>query len=167
MKCKNKSAGCLGLANPTDSLAIDSDLQCEICQHIIPSDMAKMMQDTAMNTLHESDDPDTCQANNFNYKTIAQLGNAQDTMDNLKNLERFLPQSNHIMVNLKLKLIDQVIANDDERILFEEIAITFCFQLLQMARLIAPGKSKLRGKFTCNMYFHLCNSISLIIHYIM
>ena len=100
-----------------------------------------------MNSLQESDDPDTCQNNNFNYKTMANLGNAQDTMDNLVNLERFLPQSNHIMVNLKLKLIDQIIANDNERTKFEEIAIKFCFELLQMARLIAPGKSKLRGKY--------------------
>lgn len=100
-----------------------------------------------MNSLQESDDPDTCQNNNFNYKTLANLGNAQDTLDNLVNLERFLPQSNHIMVNLKLKLIDQVIANDNERAQFEEIAIKFCFELLQMARLIAPGKSKLRGKY--------------------
>ena len=100
-----------------------------------------------MNSLQESDDPDTCQNNNFNYKTLANLGNTQDTMDNLVNLERFLPQSNHIMVNLKLKLIDQIIANDNERAQFEEIAIKFCFELLQMARLIAPGKSKLRGKY--------------------
>ena len=41
-----------------------------------PSDLAKMMQDTAMNSLHESDDSDTCQANNFNYTTVANLGKA-------------------------------------------------------------------------------------------
>ena len=113
-----------------------------------------MMQDTAMNSLHESDDPDTCQANNFNYTTISNLGNAQETMDNLSNLERFLPQSNHIMVNLKLKLIVQVIANDNERTQFEETAINFCFQLLQMAKNIAPGKSKLRGKQCTRYSFH-------------
>jgi len=152
LKCKNKSAGCLGVANLIDSQSLDSDLICETCQFVISSDMAKMMQDTAMNSLQESDDPDTCQNNNFNYKTLANLGNAQDTMDNLVNLERFLPQSNHIMVNLKLKLIDQVIANDNERAQFEEIAIKFCFELLQMARLIAPGKSKLRG--VLSMEYH-------------
>ena len=76
LKCKNKSAGCLGIANPIDSLSLDSDLQCEVCQHVIPSDLAKMMQDTAMNSLHEYQDPDTCQANNFNYTTVANLGKA-------------------------------------------------------------------------------------------
>ena len=46
LKCKNKSAGCLGVANLIDSQSLDSDLICEACQFVISSDMAKMMQDT-------------------------------------------------------------------------------------------------------------------------
>ena len=72
-------------------------------------------------------------------------GDAQDTLDTLTNLGRFLPESNHVMVDLKLKLIDQVIENDSLRDQFEDKASEFCFQLLQTARVIAPGKSKLRG----------------------
>ena len=46
LKCKNKSAGCQGIANPIDPQSLDSDLICETCQFVISSQIAKMMQDT-------------------------------------------------------------------------------------------------------------------------
>ena len=94
-----------------------------------------MMQDTAMNSAQAYK---KCDEDNENL--------AQDTMNVLSNLERFLPQSNHIMVDLKLRLIDQVIVHPDLREGFEEVAINFCFELLKVARIVAPGKSKLRGE---------------------
>ena len=50
------------------------------------------------------------------------------------------------MVDLKMRLIDQVIGDVSLREQFEDTAIDFCLELLRMARLIAPGKSKLKGK---------------------
>ncbi len=91
--------------------------------------MAKMMQETAMNSL-----------------LINEGQSPQDMMNALHNLERFLPQSNHIMVGLKMKLVDLVIDDESLRAQFEDMAIKMCFQMLNLARLIAPGKSKLRGK---------------------
>ena len=130
LKCKNKADQCTGLAALVDPLSTESDWTCliESCQFTISSDMAKMMLETSMNSISGEN-----------------TGDAQDTLDTLTNLGRFLPESNHVMVDLKLKLIDQVIENDSLRDQFEDKAIEFCFQLLQTARVIAPGKSKLRG----------------------
>lgn len=132
IKCNKKP--CQGTVSLIDPLSSDSDLQCDKCENILSCDMAKIIQETAMNSLKESE---TC---------------AEKTLGTLTNLERFLPQSNHIMVDLKMKLIDQVIAEDAHRKEFEDTAIQFCLQLLQLARLIAPGSSKLRG--VLSMKFH-------------
>ena len=116
-----------------------STLVCNLCQNTISCDMAKMMQDTAMNSINGK----ACHPN--------------ETLEIMKNLERFLPKTNHIMIDLKLKLIDQVIEDESLRKEFEEIAINFCFELLNMARNIAPGTSKLRGlyflHFICKLQF--------------
>ena len=85
------------------------------------------MQDTAMNLIN------------------GKAENPKDAIEILNNLERFLPQGNHIMVDLKLRIIDQVIEDQSLRGPFEDIATNFCFELLNMARNIAPGTSKLRG----------------------
>ena len=100
---------------------------CNLCQNVISCDTAKMMQDTAMNLIN------------------GKAENPKDAIEILNNLERFLPQGNHIMVDLKLRIIDQVIEDQSLRGPFEDIAINFCFELLNMARNIAPGTSKLRG----------------------
>ena len=140
LKCKNKAIQCSGVAVMVDPLNIESDWICKMCDFTISCDMAKMMQDTALNCINEEN------------------VSAQSTMEALKNLSRFLPESNHVMVDLKMRLIDQVIANESLRNEFEDTAIQFCFQLLQTARVIAPGKSKLRGKFiqeSCKFIFQL------------
>jgi len=134
IRCKNKSANCPGSAYPSEPLELDSDLICNLCQNVISCDTAKMMQDTAMNLIN------------------GKAENPKDSIEILNNLERFLPQGNHIMVDLKLRIIDQVIEDQSLRGPFEDIAINFCFELLNMARNIAPGTSKLRG--VLSMKFH-------------
>lgn len=126
LKCKNKAINCQGVASQLDPLNADSDLECNLCKQVITNESAKMMQDFVMNSIGSISKPD-------------------DTLETLKNMERFLPHSNHIMVDLKLKLIDQVLENEALREKFEELAIKFCFQLLQLAKIVAPGLSKLRG----------------------
>lgn len=142
LKCKNKADSCQGIAIPIDPLSLESDLKCNLCQQIIGCDLAKIMQETAMNSANQQN------AESSDEKI------AQDIMETFNNLQRFLPQSNHVMVDLKLRLIDQVIANEALRKEFEDIAIDFCFQLLKLARLIAPGRSKLRGVLSMK-YHHL------------
>ena len=95
------------------------------------------MQDTAMNSIS------------------GKAENPKDAIEILNNLERFLPQSNHIMVDLKLRIIDQVIEDQSLREPFEDIAINFCFELLNMARNIAPGMSKLRGMYVLVVFIFL------------
>lgn len=142
LKCKNKAISCQGIANPIDPLCSESDLKCDSCQQIISSDLAKMMQDTAMNSTHQQEE---------NAESSCEKV-AQNIVETYDNLQRFLPQSNHIMVDLKVRLIDLVLENETLRSHFEDMAIQFCFQLLQLARLIAPGKSKLRG--VLSMKYH-------------
>lgn len=90
--------------------------------------MAKMMQDTAMNSV--------------NGKVL----HPSETLDIMTNLERFLPASNHIIIDLKLKLIDQVLEDPTFREEYEATAVNYCIEMLNLARNIAPGTSKLRGK---------------------
>ena len=126
MRCKIKT--CTGYAYPSNPLDKESDLVCNVCQNVISCDMAKMMQDTAMNSV--------------NGKVL----HPSETLDIMTNLERFLPASNHIIIDLKLKLIDQVLEDPTFREEYEATAINYCIEMLNLARNIAPGTSKLRGK---------------------
>jgi hypothetical protein len=140
IKCKNKADKCQGLAIPKNPLDLESDLECNLCKQIITSQMAQMMVGTAMK---------------FTSDGHGQSNKPQDALDAMTNLERFVPVSNHIIVDLKIRLIDQVIEDDTERPAFEETAINFCFELLHLARTVAPGHSKLRGM----IYLFYSNSV--------
>jgi hypothetical protein len=130
IRCKNKADKCQGSTIPQNPLDLKSDMECNLCKQIIPSQMATMMMDTAMNCTSEHQ---------------GRMNKPQDILDAMTNLKRFLPISNHIIVDLKIRLIDQVIEDDTEMAAFDETAIHFCIGLLQLARVVAPGHSKLRG----------------------
>ncbi len=85
-------------------------------------------------------------------KFIGTTSNPEDTLEVMANLARFLPMTNHLMVDLKLRLIDQVLADPDKRQEHEAKAIEFCHELLDLARIVAPGCSKLRG--VLSLKFH-------------
>lgn len=132
LKCKSTDPKCGGSVLPIDPLNMHSDMECTDCKYILKSDMAKTTLDTATK---------------FMWKDYSESEpeKGSGTLEIIENLQRFLAPTNQLIVGLKLKLVDQVLADSSERCLLETTAIQFCRQLLDLARLIAPGHSKLRG----------------------
>ena len=114
-----------------------SDYQCQECNQEISSDMAQMTLDTVLKFIGEGS---------------GRSANPAETVEVMANLVRFLPETNHLMVDLKLRFIDQVLANQDERKDHEPLALKYCQELLELARDVAPGHSKIRG--VLSLRFH-------------
>ncbi|XP_059085622.1 SET domain-containing protein SmydA-8-like isoform X2 [Tigriopus californicus] len=134
-----KCSPCGGDVLPENPIDLNSDFRCESCATIVPSERGKMMLDTAMKFVGKGS------------------GNTQvsgDTFDVIQHLGRFLRPTHNLIVDLKLRFLNQLLMEVEHDLESRDTAETqeklahslgFGLDLLNMAVIVNPGKSRLRG----------------------
>ena len=146
--CSDKQEGKLLPKMPTDS---KSDYVCSGCGSEISGESAQMMLDTAMKFLGRGQGKVTADSD------------PTQTLELMNHLSRFVAQSHQVMVDLKLRLISQVIAqisnNGTSEIVREKLLGAMKDIFIQTC-LICPTQSRVKARLS-QQYYQLKTGISL------
>lgn len=137
-----KCVSCGGDVLPENPIDLNCDLKCESCSTIVPAERGKMMLDTAMKFIGKGSGNTTV---------------SHDTFDVIQHLEKFLKPTHNLIIDLKLRFLNQLlmeVERDQESRSSVEVqeklahSLRFGLDLLNMAVIVNPGKSRLRGVFS-------------------
>ena len=70
----------------------------------------------------------------------------QETLEITSHLQRFLLPTHQLLMDLKSRFVEQLLDADADSAELLEKGTELCTDLAKIAMLVAPGKSKLRGK---------------------
>jgi len=145
LQCRSCAEGRLLVKNPTDK---NSDYACDSCQNEVPGSTCSMMIDTAMKFLGKG------QGKSESDSTPA------ETIQLAKHLSRFVTPSHQLMVDLKLRLVEQCLSSgyqdsqDEEGQKVRSKLLQYMSETMIQCCQVAPGQSKARAKLS-NQYHQL------------
>jgi len=134
----------IGVLLPIHPTKTNSDLICDICKSIMPSERAKMEVDTVLKFVGQGEEEESLSYN--------------ETLETMSRVGRFLAPTHQIIMDLKLRFISQIEKQGNE---FELLAETkdileiFLGDILEVLAKIAPGQSTIRGSISKR--YHLLN----------
>ena len=83
-------------------------------------------------------------------ESICETDRSENILSIVKNLQRFVAPSHQLIANLKLKLLEEITSDnfeESEKLEILEKGFSACKDLMHICQAIAPGQSRLLGKY--------------------